>query len=195
MAWTYDPLPLATDLTRLRFSLVKAGIGLESFHAAEDKQAVRNQVVTTMVSRPGWAFASVVLEKCKINPVLYAPDQFYPTFAGSLLRFVLRGSAFRSGTDRVLVFADTLPMTKAKREGVLKALKQTCASGLAANVAHHVFSYRSHSNKWLQVVDYCCWAMSKKWERGNTLTYNQLRPRLAATELVITDRGDGTKYY
>jgi hypothetical protein len=195
MAWTYEPRPLATALTSCRFGVVKRGSSLEAFHACEDRQAVRDQVVQTLVAHGDWHFASVVLEKCKINPTLYEPDEFYPKFAGALLKFVLRGSHCRKGTDNVLVFSDTLPMTAAKREGVLKAMKQTCASCLATDVRHHVFSYRSHSNKWLQVVDYCCWAMSRKWERNDNRTYDQLRPRLAAPELVITDRGDGTTYY
>jgi hypothetical protein len=195
LAWTYDPRPLATTLTSLRFALVKEGVPLESFHATEDRQPVRDRVVQSVMAHNGWSFAAVILEKCKINPVLYEPHEFYPKFAGSLLKFVLRGSHCRRGTDRVLVFADTLPMTHAKREGVLKAMKQTCASCLPATTDHHVFSYRRESNKWLQVADYCCWSMTRKWERGDLRTYNQLRGRLAASELVITDGGDGTKYY
>lgn len=138
LAWTCNPQPLATDLTNLRFSVVKAGTSLECFHATEDRQVIRDQVVGTM----------------------------------------------------------TKPMnTNAKREGVLKALKETCAQTLPSGVEHHVYSYRSHSNKWLQVADYCCWGMRKKWEANNTRTYDQLSPRLAKPELVITDGGDGTTYY
>ena len=195
MAWTYDPRPLATALTSLRFAIVKGGVALESFHASPDSQTVRNRVVDTLMAHDGWSFAAVILEKCKVNPVLREPDAFYPKFAGSLLRFVLLGSHFRLGTDNVLVYADTLPMTKVKREGVLKAMKKTCALSLPGTTEHHVFSYRRESNKWLQVADYCCWSMSRKWEGGDSRTYDRLRPRLAATELVITDRGDGTKYY
>lgn len=195
MAWTYDPLPLATDLTSLRFSIIKAGDVIESFHASEDKQAVRDLVVAAMVRRKTWSFASVVLEKRKINPVLYDAHRFYPTFAGALLRFVLKGSALQPGTHKVLVFADTLPMIKSKREGVLKAMKQTCASCLPKSVEHHVLSYRRESNKWLQVADYCCWAVARKWERSDTRTYIQLLSRLDRSELVITDRGDGRTYY
>jgi hypothetical protein len=196
LAWTYDPRPLAAALTSLRFSVVKAGTSLESFHATEDRQAVRNQVVQTIMAHQDWWFAAVVMEKRKINPVLYEPDKFYPKFASPLLKFVFRGRTYRRDTDRVLVYADTLPMsTNAKREGVLKALKETCADCLPDGVTHHVYSYRSHSNKWLQVADYCCWAMSKKWEKGDVRTYDQLYHRLKATELVITDSGDGTTYY
>jgi hypothetical protein len=195
MAWTYNPEPLAADLSNLRFGIVKAGTPLECFHATEDRQVVRDQVVATMMRHTDWRFAAVVMEKRKINPVLHEPDRFYPTFASPLLRFVFRGPAFRRDTSRVLVYADTLPMsTNAKREGVLKALKETCANTLPAGVEHHVYSYRSHSNKWLQVADYCCWAMGKKWERGDVRTYDLIRPRLVADELVITDRGNTTYY-
>lgn len=195
LAWTYDPEPLASALTKLRFGLVKGGAHLESFHAAPDLQSTRDSVVQTLVNHDGWRYASVVMEKRKINPVLREPDKFYPKFAGMLLKFVLRGSHRRPGTDRVLVYADTLPMTKAKREGVLKAMKTTCASCLPAGVDHHVFSYGRLANKWLQVADYCCWGVAKKWERNDSRTYDQLRCRLSSSELVVTDAGDGTTYY
>lgn len=195
MAWTYDPRPLATDLTSLRFALVKGGASLDSFHAAEDRQAVRDRVVATMMTYVNWSFASVVMEKRKINPVLREPHEFYPKFAGALLKFVLKGSHCRPGTDKVLVFADTLPMsTNAKREGVLKAMKQTCATCLGADVEHHAFSYKRESNKWLQVVDYSCWAVARKWERNDTRTYSQIVARLAAAELEVTRLGNTTYY-
>jgi hypothetical protein len=148
-----------------------------------------------MVAQTDWWFAAVVLEKSKINPVLREPHRFYPKFAGSLLKFILRGS-LRPNTGRVLVFADTMPIdTNAKREGVMKAMKTTCASDLESNVAHHVFSHRRESNEWLQVADYCCWSVFKKWEYSDLRTYNALRPRLRSTEMDITARGDQTTYY
>lgn len=196
VAWTYDPQPLATALTSLRFSFVARGDNIESFHASPDKQNVRNAVVQTLLAHQNWEFAAVVLEKRKINPSLYPPEKFYPQFAGSLLRFLFRGRAFQANTTRVLVYADTIPMdTNRKREGVLKALKTTCAAELPAKVTHQVFSYCREGNNWLQVADYCCWAVARKWERGDLLTYNQLQPRLRAPEYDLTLRGDGTIYY
>jgi hypothetical protein len=196
VAWTYDPQPLATALTALRFGLCGRGQDCDSFHASPDHQDVRDAVVQTMLSHTDWGFAAIVLEKRKVNPVLRPPERFYPFFAGSLLKFVFRGSAYRRGTSRVLVYADTIPMrTNAQREGVLKAIKQTCSRELAAGIPHHVFSHCRQSNKWLQVVDYCCWAVATKWERAELRTYNQLLPRLARTELNVTAGGDQTEYY
>jgi Protein of unknown function (DUF3800) len=195
VAWTYDPAPLARALTDLRFALVKKGIDIDSFHAAEDKQATRDAVVNTLLAVSGWNFAAVVMEKRLINPALYEPHRFYPKFAGSLLRFVLRGR-MRAGTDNVLVYADTIPMTSsAKRQGVVKAMKTTCAELLPSSCASHIFSHPRQSNSWLQVVDYCCWGVQRKWQLKDERTYQQLLPKLAAPELNITAGGDGTAYY
>lgn len=193
-AWTYDPKPLSHALTTLRYSLVRQGKNIELFHACEDKQATRNLVVGTLLAHTGWNFAAVVMEKRKVNPVLREPGQFYPQFTGVLLKFILRGSIGR-GASNVLVYADTMPMTVRKREGAIKAMKTRCAMDLQAGVGHHVFSHASASNPWLQVVDYCCWGLSRKYERGDTRTYDSLRPRLQATELVITASGDQKTYY
>lgn len=194
IAWTYDPHPLALALTNLRYGLVKQGHNIDGFHASPDLQATRAAVVRTMLAHAGWSFASVVLEKSKVNPSVRDPLKFYPMFAGFLLKFVLRGRV-RPGTKRVLFFADTLPLdTNAKREGVLKAIKRTSAAEIPG-IEHHVFSHRSESNKWIQVADYCCWSVHRKWESGDTRTYDSLRPKLAAPELNVTDRGDQTKYY
>lgn len=182
VAWTYDPQPLAQALTALRFGLVKQGRSIEYFHASPDKQATRDEVVRTLLAHNDWHFASIVVEKCKVPPGNREPQRFYPKYAGALLKFVLRGRR-REGTERVLVYADTIPMdTNAKREGAVKAMKTTCAADLGA-VEHHVFSHTSASNKWLQIADYCCWAVSRKWEAGDDRTYRQLLPRLAAGEL------------
>jgi len=195
-AWTYNPQPIARDLTDLRFRLIRQGVNIDSFHASPDKQTTRDLVVDAMVARTDWLFAGVVLEKCKINPAVREPHSFYPKFAGTLLKFILRGSAHRPGTDRVLVFTDTMPIdTRAKREGVIKAMKSTCSTDLKTGVEHHVFSHRAESNKWIQVADYCCWSISRKWQSGDLRTYNALLPRLSATELELTKWGDQTRYY
>lgn len=194
-AWTFEPRQLANTLTKLRYGFVKQGLSIEGFHAAPDKQATRNAVVAAMLADDSWSFAAVVMEKRKINPVLRDPHKFYPKFAGALLRFVLSGSRLR-GASHALVYADTLPMdTNAKREGTLKAIRSVCSDRLPSGVDYHVYSHCHQSNAWIQAADYCSWSIQRKWERADTLTYQVLAPRMQATELVITDGGDGTAYY
>jgi hypothetical protein len=126
--------------------------------------------------------------------VLREPERFYPTFAGSLLRFVMRGR-LRAGTDKAVVYADSLPIsTNRKKEAVLKTMKTTCAGELPKGSVYHTFSHRRESNCWLQIADYCCWSLARKWESGDPRTYGQLRGRLAAPELEVTANSSKTYY-
>lgn len=197
-AWTYDPAPLATALTNLRFGLIKAGHlqtsqELSSFHASEDPAPRRTQAILALVAHGGWNFASIVVDKPRLNPSLYETFTFYPRFVSMLLRFIFAGRLLR-GTSQVLVYTDTLPFTKQQALAVEIAIKAACKKalgGIPFQVCHH----RRESNAWLQVVDYCCWSICRKWEHGDFTAYHALHSRLAATEIDPMSRGDGTLYY
>ncbi|MGE0273769.1 MAG: DUF3800 domain-containing protein [Vicinamibacterales bacterium] len=192
VAWTLDPKPLANDLTDLRYSLLKQGHDIHSFHATEDRQANRDEVVARLRARSGWQFAGLVVEKRKLNPSLYNEERFYPFFAGMLLRFVFKG--FLGPADRVLAFTDTLPVNK-HRAAVAKAFKSSCRADLPLGTPFEIYHHPRQANCWLQVADYCCWSLYRKWENGDFRTYGQLAPRLSKRELDVFSRGDGTIYY
>ena len=191
-AWTYEPRDLAQELMAFRFQLLRDGHDLDSFHATEDKQLHRDRVVEILLGHGDWTFASLVVEKCKVYPPLRDQIRFYPEFATMLLRFVLRGRV-RAGTERVLIYTDRLPMQRNKR-AVEKALKTACRAELSDEIAFHLYHHPRQSNTWLQVVDYCCWAVHKKWDRNDTRTYDLLEPRIAKTELEVTRRGTISYY-
>lgn len=109
--WTYDPRPLADELTALRFQLLKNGEDLQVFHAANDRQQYRDAFVSIVRANTQWSYAALVVEKSKVNPTIRAHHQFYPPFATMLLKFVLRGCVLRN-TDCVLVFTDQIPLKR-----------------------------------------------------------------------------------
>lgn len=192
--WTLDPAPLAASLQALRFELLREGLDIESFHASPDKQSTRNRVFEAMLRVPNWEFTAFLMEKRRVNPSIRDPQRFYPAIALPAVRLALRYGA--SSASRVLVFADTINLaTNAKREGVLKAIKRACADQLKDGQPHHAYSHRRESNTLLQAVDYCLWAVARKWEKGDARAYAGVRPRLTVPELCITDRGDGLSYY
>jgi len=193
VAWTYDPEPLAKALNGLRFSLNKLGHGLEAFHATEDKQANRDAVVRHLAADANWKFAAAVIEKSKVNPSIRDELRFYPKFASTVLKFVLRGCV-EVGTSRVIVYTDRLPVQKKKR-AVEKAIKTTCREECGSSMPFEVYHHHRASNCWIQVVDYCSWAVFKKWERGDSRTYDQIRSRIQAPELPVFAAGDQTHYY
>jgi len=180
-AWTYDPAPLAATLTALRYALLKQGHDLHRFHATQDKQVNRDAVVDALARQEGWHFASVVIEKAKVYPDLRVPHRFYPEFASSVLKHVFRRH-LAPGTGPVLVFTDTLPVHE-RREAAEKAIKTACRRELPKAARFESYHHPSGSNPWLQVADYCSWAVFRKWEQADTRTYDLLSHRLADPEL------------
>ncbi len=176
----------------LKLYQYQAGHDLDAFHACDDQQANRDQVVAAIMNYNTWNFASLVVEKRKVNPSIRDEHHFYPKFASMVLRFVFKGRV-RRGTSRVLIYTDTLPMSK-RRTAVEATIKASCRADLGGT-SFHSFHHNRQSNTWIQVADYCAWGTFRKWESGDVRTYDQLRPRLAAAELDIMARGDGTIYY
>ena len=194
-AWTYDPAPLATELNELRFTLIKQGFGdrLSGFHASADAKPKRELVTQVLSRHKNWNFAGVVIDKRKVNPKSYEPEMFYPKFCSIPLRFVFK-SRVKPGTATTLIYTDTLPFTGKRAEAATIAIKSTCRKALP-DISFHVLHHRRESNAWIQVADYCCWSLCRKWERNDLDLYLQLRPRLADDEIDPTSRGDGTRYY
>jgi hypothetical protein len=194
VAWTISPKRLADDLVSLRFSLLKQGLDLDAFHATRDAQKTRDRVVATITKDTDWQFAGVVVEKCKVNPSIRDPYRFYPTYLSSILKFVIRGRL--RGIDRLMIFTDSLPFegSRRKREAVEKVIKQVCRNELPRNFPFHVYHHSDQSNVWIQVADYCSWAMRRKWESRDLRTYDQLKGRLATEELDALASGR-TRYY
>ena len=145
-----------------------------------------------MLASANWNFASIVLEKRKINPVLRDPDGFYVKFATPLLRFLFRGCT-EPGTNNVVICTDTIA-TNRRREGILKALKTNLRAELPGATTR-IYTHPKESNKWIQVADFCSWAIQRKWERGDRASYDLIRPRLVKTELDLCARGDQQIYY
>ena len=189
--WTYDPEPLAQSITRLRFSILKNGTNLESFHAAVDKQWCRNIFVNHIANNSAWKYAALVVEKRKVNPSIRDEDCFYPKFLNSLLCFIFRGSLVRQATS-VMIYTDTLPVER-RRGAVKKAIFQACQKELGGK-PFRLFHHKEECNTWIQVADYCSWAIHRKWENGDVRTYDQLRSRLHAPELDALRFGS-TLYY
>lgn len=193
-AWTYDPAPLAEQLRALRYSLIKDGHGekLSGFHACDDPNPRRERVVSALRSHSGWNFASIVIEKRRVNPNLYKPEDFYPKFLSYVLNFVLRGRV-KPNTSQVLIYTDTLPFTSSQAKVVETTIKSSCRKEL--KVPFQVLHHGSDGNYWIQIADYCSWSVCRKWEHSDTRFYDQIRGRLAVAEIDPMSRGDGTEYY
>jgi hypothetical protein len=168
---TRNPASLLHPLAALRYDLLEQGVDLEYFHAAEDRQVVRNMVFAILAEVGGFDFDAVLIEKSKTPPAFHDPPQFYPRFARDLLTRVFE--RFK-GDEKIILVTDRLPMKK-KREAVEKALKSFLRNDLGSRpftIVHH----SSAAHLCLQAADYCMWAIYRKWSLGDDRSYGLIRP-------------------
>ena len=157
-----DPGPLSAALTRLRYGMLAQGVELEYFHAAEDRQAVRDQVFATLAQVGGFEVDLLVADKRRMHPVLRDPFEFY-----CRLGFVLVEAALervRHLDEPIVIVTDTLPLHR-ERKALAKAFRLAIRGTLGDRpfcIVHHP----SAAHAGLQAVDYCTWALQRKLRGG-----------------------------
>lgn len=200
VTWTYEPQPLANQLTLLRFRFLREGIDISKFHAADDNKknrSVRDTVVQYLVGSKGWRYCAVVVEKPKVDPFFHKHTNranFYSSYALMPLLFIFRGGV-RADTQRVLIYTDRLPPFKREDQRfVTSAIKRAAHRELSPKITFHIYHHSSESNAWLQVTDYCCWAVHRKWEIGDREMYDGLLSHLSKPEIDVLGSKTTTYY-
>jgi hypothetical protein len=179
------------ELADLRYDYLEAGLDIERFHAGEDRQLVRDAVFELIGRHLGSVrIDSVVVEKRKTGPALQPIEAFYPRMLGYLLRYVLAGE-MKKGNNQVVVITDTLPYKK-KRESIRKAIQQTLATMAPEEVTYRIFHHTSQSCIGLQVVDYCNWAIYRKWAENDRRSYAKISSAIASEFDIFRT---GTRHY
>ena len=185
------PFQAYQEMTELKYNLVEGGKDIEFFHASEDAQAVRNEVFAIIQRNIGGIRVdSLIVEKRKVGPAMRPEEQFYPRMLGYLLRYVLNGYPLDQYRE-VIVFTDQIPVKK-KRGAIEKAAKVTLAGMLPKTARYRVLHHDSKSNMDLQIVDYCNWAVYRKWDAKDERSYQLIRP-VVASEFDFC--GTGTRLY
>ena len=168
------PFSWDTPLISLKYDLIEVGLDIEYFHAAEDRQAVRDQVFTIIGNNlENLRIDSLVIEKRKTGPVLQELEKFYPRMIGYLIRYVLEPRNLKD-YEEVIVITDSIPVSR-KREAIEKAVKQTLSRMLPNGTRYKILHHASKSCTGLQIADYCNWAIFRKWERGDLRSYELIR--------------------
>jgi hypothetical protein len=165
-----DPGPLTAALTQLRYSLLAEGLELEHFHAAEDRQAVRDRVFATLAEAGGLELDLLIADKRALHPVLRDPFEFYCHHGYAILEAAL--TRVRHLDDPIVVVTDTLPLQR-ERKALEKAFRSALRKYLGSrpfSVVHHA----SAAHAGLQAVDYCTWAVQRKL-RGDSRSYERIR--------------------
>ncbi len=187
------PFPSYDKLRTLRYDLLEGGMNIEYFHASEDRQAVRDQVFSIIQANLEHIdICSMIVQKNKLNPALREESKFYTTVFSMLMKWVIEKHVHGKGYERVILFTDLMPVAK-KRKAMEKGVKSELTSILHEGVEYRIYHHQSKSNLNLQVVDYCNWAIYRKWSRGDTRSYNLIKGGIDAEWDVFKD--GSTEYY
>lgn len=179
---------LNQPLYALKHDLLNQGYDIEYFHATEDKQNVRNKVFSVLSSVGNYYVDSLIIEKPKTYPSLQKVETFYPRMYQYLLRYVFKRA--NHNIDHYVIITDEIPVEK-KREAVNKGLKTTVKTILGKrrfSVLHHA----SKSHFYLQITDYCSWAIYRKWQHNDLRSYRHIEKKVLSEFDIF---GSGTKLY
>ena len=176
--------PGTLELYALKHELIDQGIDVEYFHAAEDRQVVRDKVFDIISGLTHFRIDSVVVEKRKTDPSLRALKRFYPMMVENLLKYPFDSRGIDvSRFDKVFIFMDRESSRRSEREALKKAVKLSLARHLGTT-PYVICMHHSGTHLYLQIVDYCSWAIYVKWERGEYRPYQKIR-RLICSEFPI----------
>jgi hypothetical protein len=165
-----DPGPLTAAFTRLLYGLLEQGMELEYFHAAEDRQAVRDQVFAALAEVGGFEVDLLVADKRTMHPALRDPFEFYCRLGHVIVEAAL--DRVRERDEMIVVITDTVPLQR-ERKAVAKTFRTAIRRSLGDRkfiILHHA----SASHAGLQAVDYCTWALQRKL-RGDGRAYERIR--------------------
>jgi len=174
--------PLGKErLEEIKYELMKNGINLEYFHAAEDRQIVRNQVYSFIERLEDIEIDSVIVQKNKTNPSLYISmkkknskkgEKLYTKVLQNLLQYIFCRYDNSTKIDQVVVVLSSI-FDANKRKLIEKTIKVYLKQ--IYSKPFYLYFHENRSDKNTQIADYCCWAIYRKWTDGEIRPYNAVK--------------------
>lgn len=165
---------LERELLDLRRELAWEGHDFAGgFHASEEINAVRARVFDVL-GRHTFRTDATIFEKRKAIPQVREPLYFYKLAWRAHMKRL--APVLGTSASELHVIAATLGAKGGRtklREAVAAVVEQTTNAG-----AHKVLAWSCDSDPMLQVADYCCWAVYRKWEIGQDSWYEHIAPRV-----------------
>ena len=187
---TLSDLNVAAGLVKLRRQMIwdKMAVG-DYFHATTDAQEIRDEVFNVILAH-NVKIQATICEKAKAIPStttskarFYKYPWFY-TLKHGIAPYVNAG-------DELLVTAASIG-SKKERMTFCSELDDVVTQTI--KVARWAVDFRpSHCDPCLQVADYCAWAIQRKWERGDTRSYNLIK-HMITREYDLWERGTKLHY-
>ena len=185
------PFEISGALDAYKYDCLEYGLEQERFHCTNDNAHVRNKVFDLISGHlDDTVIDSLLVEKRKTGPALTTERRFYAEMLGYLLKYVLARRS-HAEADEIIIITDTIPLQR-RRQAIEKSIKLTLAKMLSTGPNYRVLHHDSRSHYGLQVADYCCWAVFRKHERGDSTYFNLIRSAVRSNFDIFRN---GTTYY
>ena len=185
------PFPICEALDSYKHHCLEDGLDLEYFHCAEDSWRVRESVFDRIADHLGEIrIDCLVVDKSETDPGRGGEKRLYHETLTRLLKDVVPRE-WKAGAEKIVAITDTIPVKNPKK-AIEKGVKNSLAEDLPGTVKYKILHHSSRSHYGLQVADYCCWAMFRKWERKETRYYELVSDALRS-ETHATEKNEETK--
>ena len=181
------------QLCQCKHRQIKNGLDITHFHATEDKQVTRNEVFDIIEQLDHLRVDSIIVEKRKTYDKLQEYSNLYPFLIEKLLQYPLdyRGVNIKQ-CSTVFVFLDRESCSGREKGHIKQAVKRFLHNHLQ-KIPFRLCMHPSSTHDHLQIVDYCSWAIFRKWERGDLRSYDKISS-LIKSEFPIFQHGTTTWY-
>ena len=186
----FEDHQIERELLDLRRELVWERHNLPGpFHATTDAQSIRDRVFEA-VGRHELRIDATIMEKSKARPHIRQSEELFYKYAWF---YHMRQVAPRvaSGPDELMVIAASIGTKRKLRDfryAVEDVMEQTSPTG-----EMRVDMWQAAVDPCLQVADYCCWAIQRKWEVGDSRSYDLISRKIRSEYDLF--RNGGTHYY
>lgn len=185
---------LYLKLSNKIYDLIEFGKSIQYFHCSEDNIHVRKsvfEIIENHLAENSLRIDSIIIEKRKTGYGLQNEKEFYVRMIGYLLGYIFNNSLIND-YEHIIVITDNIPINR-KRNAVEKAIKSILKEKLnSRNKKFGICHNNSCSHFMLQVVDYCNWAIFKKYESNNVEYYNKIAPFIKSEFDIFAN---GTNFY
>ena len=153
-----------------------------------DKQEVRDEVFKIINKLPeDLEVHSVIANKCMAHPSLYRKgvkkgkkfvfekdeSKFYDLICRVLLQYIFQRWKFKEAKRIVVVLS--FIFNKSKHDAIKGSLKTQLKAHTAAPFT--IYFHRLRPIWIAKSADYCGWAITIKWERGEKRSYDLIKPQ------------------
>lgn len=171
------PFPMYEALDAYKYDCLEFGLENEHFHCSHDNRHVRARVFSIIRAHlDDVGVCSIVAEKRKIELSLASDGRLYAAMLRRLLRRALSRATDLKPSE-VVVIADAVPL-RSRRQAIEKSVRSALFETLSHRPTYRILHHDSRAHYGIQIADYLCWAVFRKYERGDSGYFHQIRPTM-----------------